>query len=703
VYVFGLHLIDVVLIGIYVVAIVWIGRVVGRTRQDTEGFYLAGRKLGKFYQFFLNFGTSTDSNQAAGVAREVYRQGLGGMWIQYLVLFLTPFYWFTTMLYRRSRLVTIGDLLTERFDSKFLGGAFAAFCVVLAFIGGGASYMVAGKTMMALTPKTEAEFTVEEAASVAAFREYRELQAQVATGLSATEQARYDELGDRMERGELRGLISHTKPLAFYIAYALVIAAYTMLGGFAAAAVTDAIQGILIVVFSLLLIPIGLSRVGGFEGLHARVPDYMFELFGSAAMSEYAWYTIMAMALANLVSIIAAAPMMPTAGSAKNEMTARLGMLGGMYFKRVIMLAWALAGLIAIALYAGALDDPDQIWGVMTRQLLFPGAIGLMLVGVLAANMSSLDALSVSYSALVVRNLYEPLRVGRSETHYLTVGRVVIAVILVSGVVSAIYADNLLSLFQYFISLPAVFGAPIWLGFVWRRLTKAAVIAQVIICFTLYAVIPNVFPSMSAVRSHSALLVETTPREVSVVTGALDEDVDAGRATEVGESIRKPHLIEPTGIYFERVVRTDPANPESPLVGQGRFHAEIWVLSWLGIDFTGRTKAQLVAIRFLFDALFPFLLLFAISAFTRPVNKARLDRFYGKLHTPVQPTREEDAAAVERAAMNPEQFETHKIWRGSSWEVLRPGKIDIIGFGGSWVLVGAVLVLLWVLATIGTQ
>jgi len=698
----GLHIVDVLLIVCYVAVILWIGQRVGRAKQDTEGFYLAGRKLGKFYQFFLNFGHSTDSNQAAGVAREVYRQGLGGMWIQYLVLFLTPFYWFTTMLYRRSRLVTIGDLLTERFDSRFLGGAFAAFCVILAFIGGGASYMVAGKTMMALTPKTQAEFTVDEAASVAAFREYRDLQARLAAGLSDAEQARYDELADRMERGELRGLVSHTNPLLFYVAYALVIAAYTMLGGFAAAAITDAIQGVLIVVFSLLLIPIGLNQLGGFEGLHARVPDYMFELFGSAATSEYAWYTILAMVLANLVSIIAAAPMMPTAGSARNEMDARIGMLGGMYFKRVIMLFWALAGLIAIALYAGALDDPDQIWGVMTRRLLFPGAIGLMLVGVLAANMSSLDALSVSYSALVVRNLYQPIREGRSERHYLTVGRVVIAVILVSGVVSAVYADNLLSLFQYFISLPAVFGAPIWLGFVWRRLTRSAVIAQVIICFTLYAIIPNLFPTIPATRSHPALLVETAPREVTVVTGALQEDVDAGRASEVGQTIRKPHLTEPTGIYFERVVRTDPADPDSPLEGQGRFHAEIWVLGLIGIDFSTWSKAQLVATRFFFDALFPFVLLFLISVFTRPVDKTRLDRFFGKLHTPVQPTREDDVAAVDRAAVHPEQFEPQKIWRGSSWEILRPGKIDIIGFGGSWILVGVVLVLLWLLATVGS-
>ncbi|MGD2215381.1 MAG: sodium:solute symporter family protein [Gemmatimonadales bacterium] len=701
-YWFGLHLIDVFIIACYVGAVLWIGRWVGRRMKDQTDFYLAGRKLGKLYQFFLNFGHSTDANQAVGVSREIYRQGLGGMWIQFLVLFLTPFYWFTTSLFRRARLVTIGDLLDERFDSKFLGGAFAAFTLVMALIGGGAAYMVAGKTMMALTPKAESAYTAEEAASVAQFREYRELQSRVAEGLTATELTRYEELHERAKRGELRGLISYTDPLLFYVGYALIIAIYTMLGGFTAAAISDAIQGVLIVTFSLMLIPIGLSELGGFEGLHARVPDYMFSLFGSAALSEYAWYTILAMVVANLVSIIAAAPGMQTAGSARNEMTARVGMLGGMFFKRFIMLFWALAGLIAIGLYGGALDDPDQIWGVMTRTLLFPGAIGLMLAGVLAANMSSLDAQAVANSALFVRNLYQPFKPGRSERHYINTGRAVIAVILLGGIVTAVYADNLLHLFKYFISLPAVFGAAIWLGFVWRRLTKTAVIAQVVICFTLYAIIPNVFPVIPAVRTQPALIAETTPREVTVVTGALQEDIDAGRAREVGDPIRKAHRMEATGIFFENVVRTDPDDPASPREGRGRFHAEIWVLSWLGIDFSGWTKAQLVATRFFFDALFPFVLLFLISPFTCQADKRRLDRFYGKLHTPVQARTEEDEAAVEHAARHPQDFEPKKIWSGSSWEIMKPGWMDVVGFGGSWIVVLLVLALLWQMARIGS-
>jgi SSS family solute:Na+ symporter len=681
--------------------ILWIGKWTARRTKNTTDFYIAGRRLGKFYQFFLNFGTSTDANQAVGVSREVYRQGIGGMWIQYLVLFLTPFYWFTTMLFRRSRLMTMGELFTERFDSRFLGGAFAAFTLTMNVIGGGAAYMVAGKTMMALTPKPAERYSAQERTRVAQFREYRALEARRDAGLSAAEQSRYDELHERFKRGELRAFVSYTDPRLFYVTYAAIVAAYTVLGGFTAAAVTDAIQGLLIIVFSCLLIPAGLQQVGGFAGLHGRVPDYMFELAGSAATSEYAWYTILAMVGANLVSIVASAPMMATAGSAKDEMTARFGMLGGMYLKRFVMLFWGLTGLLAIALFGGALDDPDLIWGHMTRQLLFPGAIGLMLAGVWSANMSALAAAAVTGSALFVRNLYEPVLPGRTERHYIRIGRIAIVLILGGGIATALVSDNLLHLFKYFIALPAVFGAPIWLGFLWRRLTKWAVIIQVFICFTLYAIVPNLFPTIDWVRRHPRLLLETRPQEVVITTGALDDDVAAGRAARVGEVLRKPHFITPAGVFFDNVVRLDPADPHSPRVGQGRFAAEVWVLSWFALDFSRCTRAQLVATRFAFDALFPFLLLFLISAVTRPVRRANLDRFYGKLHTPVQPTAEQEQQAIERAAAQPAIFEPRKVWRGSNWEMLKPARVDLVGFGGCWVLVGVLLVLLWLLTSVG--
>ncbi len=699
-YIWGMHVIDLIIIIIYIMVILWLGKRVASRTHDTNEFFLAGRKLGKFYQFFLNFGCSTNADQAVAVSREIYRQGIGGMWIQFLVLFLTPFYWFTTLFFRRVRLTTIGDYYTERFRSPFLGGSYAVFILLLSLLGGGVGYMVAAKTMMAMTPKTIEACTIEERRSIEEFHEFKQLKSEMSDGLTPTKQRRYEELNEKSKLGELKSFASYTSPIWFYFIYAIVVGIYTMLGGFRAAAITDSIQGILIIIFSAILIPVGLVKVGGFSGLHATVPDYMFELFGSATMSEYAWYTILAMVIANLVSIVAVAAGMQTAGSAKNEMTARFGMIVGMFTKRILMIFWALAGLLAIGIYAGQLHDPDLIWGYMSKDLLIPGAIGLMLVGILAANMSSLDASSVSYAALFIRNLYKPFFPDKSEQHYLFVGRITIGVTLLGGIGVAMFVDNLLELFKYIISVPAIFGASIWLGFLWRRVSKLAVIIQVFICILIYTVIPNVFQGIDAVKNNPSFTKETSVQTVVISTEALAEDVEAGRAQTVGQAIEKQHIIEPVGIYFDKVARTDPKDPNSPKVGIGRFHAELWVLSWFGIDFSDFAKSQLVATRFYFDALFPFVLLFLISFVTKPVIKPELDRFFAKMHTPVQDTPELEQKALAAAYANPEMYEKDKILPGSSWEILKPGKMDYIGFFGSWALVGVVIFLLWVMVSI---
>jgi SSS family solute:Na+ symporter len=374
-------------------------------------------------------------------------------------------------------------------------------------------------------------------------------------------------------------------------------------------------------------------------------------------------------------------------------------MIGGMFTKRILMLFWALAGLVALGLYGDALHDPDLIWGVMTRDLLAPGAVGLMLVGVLAANMSTLDASAVSHSALFIRNLYQPLVPNRSDAHYLLVGRLVIAVTMLGAVGVALTVENLLELFQYIISVPAIFGAAIWLGFVWRRVTKWAVIVQMTLCLLIYAIVPTIFQGWTSAQRYEPWLVETAPRVVRAVTQASDEDVAAGRAASVGQMISREQTVPPVAVFFEKVVRTDPDDLASPREGRGRFHAELWVMSLFGVDFTGWSKPGLVAARFYFDALFPFLLLVLISLVTPGVPRRVLDRFFARLHTPVQPTPEADAAAVAQAYDDPSRYEHDKLFPGTGWEILKPARSDYIGFFGTWALVGIVLLLLWAMVS----
>ncbi len=163
--VWGLHVIDVAILASFLLAILGVGFKVSRGGKKQTDFYLGGRSLGKALQFFLNFGNATDSNGAVLMASEVYRQGVGGVWLSLQTLFITPFFWFTQPWYRRARVITMADLFVDRFDSKAVAFAYAAFniCIALLLLGVGnrSSYEVAA----AMLVKPEADWTQQDRAA----------------------------------------------------------------------------------------------------------------------------------------------------------------------------------------------------------------------------------------------------------------------------------------------------------------------------------------------------------------------------------------------------------------------------------------------------------------------------------------------------------------------------------------------------------
>src|SRR3990170_4857411 len=124
-----MHWLDFSVIVLYMLAVAGIGVWTARTIRSTEDFFLGGRKFGKLFSVFLQFGAGTSSDMPVSVARESFRNGMSGVWAVLLWLFITPIYWIIGPWYRRMRLVTIGDFFSERFQSRALGAAYAAFSV----------------------------------------------------------------------------------------------------------------------------------------------------------------------------------------------------------------------------------------------------------------------------------------------------------------------------------------------------------------------------------------------------------------------------------------------------------------------------------------------------------------------------------------------------------------------------------------------
>jgi len=76
----GLHILDWLILCIYFVSLIYIGRWASKKIKNTQDFYQGGRSFGKILFAFLNFGNITSADQATGVSREIYRQGLSGLW-----------------------------------------------------------------------------------------------------------------------------------------------------------------------------------------------------------------------------------------------------------------------------------------------------------------------------------------------------------------------------------------------------------------------------------------------------------------------------------------------------------------------------------------------------------------------------------------------------------------------------------------------
>jgi len=679
----NLHFLDFIVIAAYIFIVIWIGRRTAKGASSSQqSFFLAGRKLGKLYQFFLNFGNSTDANGAVSTSSFVYQKGASGVWLSLSLLFINPYLWFMNGWFRRVRLVTMAELFEDRFGGRTMARFYAAFQIVAAVLFlVGFGNLIGYKITSSLLLKPQAEWTLVEQARVEGFHELKGLESAVAahgTASLAPEQAeRLASLRERDARGELRSVISWIDNPAgkwgYYLLYTLIVGSYIVMGGMAATALNEALQGALIIVFSFILIPFGLSAIGGWGQLSARVPGEMFEMLGGAASGVGTW-ELLGLVLVTVVQINGIPGNMGIPGSAKNELAARVGAVSGTFAKRFMIIMWGFCGLIAIALYQGSaqLADPDAVWGMMSLQLLPVGLLGLMLAGMLAANMSTIAAQTTAVSALFTRNLYLYLRPDSSERTLVSVGRWTMIGILVAGVAAAFNMDDVYTVMQSILTFNVPFGAAVALMFFWRRLTLPAVWSAVLISITLNTVFPTLIGSrIDAIAQSSALTVR------------VEQD---GRLRPV---------------YFDSITHSDPEDLTSPLVGSGRFHTELWILNQVGLDPAALTATGRNASRYLFDALFPFALLIGVSLCTRAPEQRRTDLFFGKMKTPVGATPELEAEAMAQTQRDPRRFDSTKLFGArSSWEFAKWDRVDTIGFiicvlisggilGGFWLLLKA--------------
>ena len=425
----GVGLIDWAVIIIYLVGITIIGLWAVRKVKSTASFFIGDRKFGKWMMAFFTFGSGTHSDQAVSVASKTYHAGASGIWYQWLWLFATPFFWLIAPIFRRMRAVTTSDYFEIRYGPSMS---------VLFAIVGMLQLMVAIGVML--------------------------------KGSSA------------MVTAVSGGAID---PNLATISMTVMFVIYGVAGGLSAAILTDFVQGVLTVVLSFLILPFALAKVGGMAGLRDTLNPEMLEI---VAPGEITGFFIAAIAFNALVGWVTQPGVMPGCAAGKTEMEGRIGVTAGSFLKRICTIAWMLTGLCAVAMYAGRnLADVDYVYGLMAHELLptiAPGLIGLFIASMLASVMSSCDAFMVTSSALFTENIYKKfLVVGRTEKHYVFVGRIVSALLVVCGILFAFSLESVVHGLEIFWKVAAMMGVAFWVGLFWRRATVAGAWAGTLASF----------------------------------------------------------------------------------------------------------------------------------------------------------------------------------------------------------------------------
>ena len=438
----GLHLLDGLVVVLYLIGITMMGVWMGRRLKGIDDFFMP-RKFGKGMMMMHAFGTGTASDQAVTVSSATFRTGLSGIWYQWLWLFVTPFYWLIAPIFRRFRAITTADVYELRYDRSvavlFAIVGIASMCIKIGLMLKGAGALV-----------------------------------DAGTG----------------------GLIDANVAI---IAVTLMFVIYGAAGGLAAAIVTDYIQGILTIVFSFMLLPFILSEVGGMSGVQETISnDAMLSL---VAPGKVSLFFVVMMSFQALVGIVAQPFIMGVCAAGKTEWEGRVGIVGGNLIKRLCTAAWSLTAIAAVAWYIQNGNDislldtdslkrtADGIYGEVAHTFLprlTPGLLGLFLAALLAGVMSSCDSFMISSAALFTENIYKPLRTDVSSRHCILVGRLASVVVVAGGVVFAFWVPSVIKALEIWFMVAPMMGLVFWIGLFWRGMTVSGAWATTLTGFAVW-------------------------------------------------------------------------------------------------------------------------------------------------------------------------------------------------------------------------
>jgi SSS family solute:Na+ symporter len=427
---FTISMIDWMIILFYFAFIIWRGIGYAKKHEGAEDYFLAGRSLTWPLIGLSLYASNISSSSLIGMAASGYKTGYSVFsyeWMAAVVLII--FAIFFLPFYLRSRIFTLPEFLENRFDSR-ARYYFSALTVLTNICVDTAATLYAGALVVQLIfPSVELWQSI--------------------------------------------------------FLLAILSGLYTIAGGLKAVVYTDAIQAVLLIFGSVVLTILAFVEIGSWEAVKAVTPAQHFHIIqphndvflpwpglftGVFLLGFYFWATNQFIVQRAL--------------GAKNLRHGQWGALFAGFLKiSTPLFIMIVPGLMARVLYPN-IEKANLVFPMLMFDLLPKGLLGLVLAGLIAAMMSSIDSALNSASTLVTMDFFKKLRPQTTSVQLMWIGRAVTLIFMLAAAAWAPQIDKFPTLWQYLQSALSYIVPPIvalfFMGVFWKRANANGAVAGII-------------------------------------------------------------------------------------------------------------------------------------------------------------------------------------------------------------------------------
>ncbi|MBU8730011.1 sodium/pantothenate symporter [Cytobacillus oceanisediminis] len=424
----------------------WSSRKIDTGSSFLQDYFLGGRQLGGFILAMTMIATYGSASSFIGGPGVAYTQGLG--WVLLAMSQVVTGYFVLMVLgkkfaitARKYNAVTIIDFLKERYNSRWVVWLSSLSIIIFLFSAMAAQWVGGARLIESLT------------------------------GLSY---------------------------LSALFIFAASVMVYVVIGGFRAVAVTDAVQGGIMFIGTMILLVAVIMAGGGIPNIISDLSSENPNLItpfgfdgGLTPLYVSSFWILVGVGVVGLPQVAVRAM------SYKNARAMHRAIIIGTIVVGFIMLGMHLIGVFARPILPG-IEVGDKVMPLIAMEVLPPWLAGIVLAAPMAAIMSTVDSLLLLVSSAIVKDVY--INYIKPDAKEAAIKKLSFAVTALLGILVCIMAlsppDLLiwLNLFS-FGGLEAAFIWPVVLGLYWAKGNRYGAVASMITGTASYILFHTFYPN----------------------------------------------------------------------------------------------------------------------------------------------------------------------------------------------------------------